>query len=172
VTKGPKRLQVAIYLSNHFFFTLQLYPLKQYRILLVEDNEGDILLTKEAFSDSHFPHQLQVLRDGKAAVDFLSEVQKNKEQELPELILLDINLPKMNGYEVLAFIKEKPALQNISVIILTTSSAETDMMSSYKNLVNGYFIKPIAIEGYKDLVAKLVDFSLTNLHLPQSKKIA
>src|SRR5882672_6253573 len=105
-------------------------------ILLVEDNEGDILLTKEALEDAKLVNKLTVVRDGRQAVDLLINQKNSKIDQMPDLILLDINLPRKNGHEVLKYIKEDDRLRHIPVIMLTTSSSEKDIDLSYNNYAN------------------------------------
>lgn len=135
-------------------------------ILLVEDNEGDILLTKEAFAESGFPIKISVAKDGKEAVDFLTKDGKHKDAKLPDLLLLDINLPKKNGIEVLRFIKSSENLKHIPVIMLTTSSSDRDIVESYKNYVNCYITKPVEVENFLNVVSKVEDFWISTVKLP------
>jgi CheY-like chemotaxis protein len=146
--------------------------LKNYQILLIEDNEGDVILTQEALNEIKLPHNLYILNDGKAAIDFLSGLAPAIINQLPDLILLDINLSKKNGFEVLEFIKQRPFLRMIPVIMLTTSSAETDIKRSYESMANCYLIKPNEVKGYKDLILKMGEFWLNTVRLPHSKSIA
>src|ERR1700733_13716012 len=104
--------------------------MKATHILLVEDNEGDILLTKEAFDDTKIPIQLSIVKDGKEAMDFVNQSGKYRNTELPDLLLLDVNLPKKSGHEVLKYIKEAENLKHIPVIMFTTSSDQNDINSS------------------------------------------
>lgn len=138
-------------------------------ILLVEDNEGDILLIREAFEDSSIANTLSVARDGKEALDFLNKKGKSKNADIPDLMLLDINLPKRNGIEVLQYIKRKEAIRHIPVIILTTSSFERDINLSYKNYVNCYITKPVEVERFLDVVTKVENFWTSTATLPTQK---
>lgn len=135
-------------------------------ILLVEDNEGDILLTREAFEDAKILVKLSVVKDGKEAIDFLSKQSKYKDAELPELILLDVNLPKKNGHEVLKYIKGTDVLKQIPVIMLTTSSSQTDIDLSYKNYVNCYITKPVEANDFLRVVTSIEDFWVSIVTLP------
>ncbi len=139
-------------------------------ILLVEDNEGDILLTKEAFDESGLPIRISVAKDGKEAIDFLTKDGKYKDAKLPDLLLLDINLPKRNGMEVLRFIKSSEDLKHIPVIILTTSSSERDIIESYKNYVNCYITKPVEVESFLSVVSKVGDLWILTAKLPFQNK--
>lgn len=136
------------------------------QILLVEDNEGDILLTKEALSEGKIANVISVAKDGKEAIDFLNKTGRYIDAVTPDLILLDINLPKKNGHEVLMHIKESDALKQIPVIMLTTSSAEEDIVTSYKNYVNCYITKPVDVNDFMAEVAKVEDFWINIVKLP------
>lgn len=125
-------------------------------ILLIEDNEGDILLTSEALEESEIPNNLSVIKDGEAAIEYF-ENNKNS-SALPDLILLDINLPKKSGHEVLVFLKASELLKHIPVIMLTTSSSQKDILLGYKNHVNCYLVKPLDVLNFKDIVSKIETF--------------
>lgn len=140
--------------------------MEQIHILLVEDNEGDILLTKEAFEDAKLINTLSVVKDGKAAIDFLTQKQNYEKTGLPDLILLDVNLPKMNGHEVLQYIKGNNLLKHIPVIMLTTSSSETDINLSYQNYVNCYITKPVEVDTFLDVISKIENFWISIVKLP------
>jgi CheY-like chemotaxis protein len=130
--------------------------MKSIRILLVEDNEGDILLTTEALEDSKIVNIVKVIRDGEAAINFFSNLA-NKE-EIPDLILLDINLPKKSGHEVLVYLKNNEKYKQIPVIMLTTSSSEKDIVTSYKNHVNCFISKPIDVSDFINAIVKIEEF--------------
>lgn len=140
--------------------------MEQIHILLVEDNEGDILLTKEAFEDAKLINTLSIVKDGKAAIDFLTNKKNHEKTGLPDLILLDVNLPKMNGHEVLQFIKGNNLLKHIPVIMLTTSSSETDINLSYQNYVNCYVTKPVEVDAFLDVISKIENFWIAIVKLP------
>ncbi|PKD17075.1 two-component system response regulator [Salegentibacter salinarum] len=127
-------------------------------ILLVEDNEGDILLTSEALEDGKILNKLSVVRDGKEAMDFLDKKGKHVKAITPDLILLDVNLPKMNGHEVLKFVKQHKDLKQIPVIMLTTSSSKEDIDISYQNYANCYITKPIEVEDFMKAVNQIEEF--------------
>jgi CheY-like chemotaxis protein len=134
-------------------------------ILLVEDNEGDIVLTQEALEETYLNLKLSVVRDGKEAIDFVSKQGKYTTADLPDLLLLDINLPKKNGLEVLQFIKGKESIKHIPVMILSTSSSEKDIDSCRKNFAHYYFIKPLQIGAFL--------FVINNInHFPDSSNFA
>ena len=139
--------------------------MKTLNILFVEDNEGDILLTTEAFEESKIINIIKVLRNGKKVVDFFENL--NDIDEIPDLILLDINLPKMSGHEVLKYIKDHEKYKQIPVIMLTTSSAEKDILQSYKNHVNCYITKPIDINEFVQAIIKIEDFWINIVSIPK-----
>jgi len=136
------------------------------RILLVEDNEGDILLTQEAFEEARIANIIDIVRDGNEAILFLERKGKYENAIQPDLILLDINLPKRNGHEVLRYIKNNEALKQIPVIMLTTSSTEKDVHIAYKEFVNCYIVKPIDVNDFVEVVTGIEDFWLTIVNLP------
>lgn len=133
-------------------------------LLLVEDNEGDIVLTKEAFEERNLVHEITVVRDGEEAIDFLKEASIT--DKLPNLILLDVNLPRMNGHEVLKFIKSSNELKHIPVIMLTTSSSPSDILKGYQNYVNGYITKPADADEFLAIVSDIEDFWIRTVKLP------
>ncbi len=135
-------------------------------ILLVEDNEGDILLTTEALEEGKFINKISVVTDGKLAIDFLTKQGAYKDVDMPHLILLDINLPKKNGHEVLQFIKTDESIKHLPVIMLTTSSSEKDIFESYKSYANCYITKPIEIADFMSAIAKIKTFWFTIVQLP------
>lgn len=128
--------------------------MKKANILLVEDNEGDIILTQEAFEESNFESNLIVTRDGREAINYLSIEDRTTSDDLPDLILLDINLPLLNGHEVLQRIKKNEFTKHIPVIILTTSSSINDINTTYKNHANCFITKPADINDF----FKTIDF--------------
>jgi len=142
--------------------------MKEVHILLVDDNEGDILLTKEALNEAKIINKISVARDGTEALRFLCKEYPFKDCETPDLVLLDINLPKMDGTEVLAIIKNDPELRRIPVIMLTTSSAEKDILVSYDNHANCYITKPVDLERFMSVVRTIEDFWISIVKLPKS----
>ena len=144
--------------------------MKPIHILLVEDNEGDILLTIEAFAEGKITNNISVVKDGQEAIGFLNHVGAYSTSELPDLVLLDINLPKLNGHEVLHIIKTTEKLKSIPVIMLTTSSSEKDILKAYKNNVNCYIIKPIDVLDYMKVIAQIEDFWISIAKLPNNPK--
>ncbi len=135
--------------------------MKEVHILLVEDNEGDIVLTLDAFAESRIKTRISVVRNGQEAMDFLYKKNIYADVERPDLILLDINIPIHNGHEVLSDIKSDPDLKKIPVIILTTSSNPNDINKAYENYTNCYITKPIEIEDFLKAILKIEEFWLT-----------
>jgi CheY-like chemotaxis protein len=138
-------------------------------ILLVEDNEGDILLMSEALEEAKMHLKLSVVRDGKEAIDFVSKQGKYTEAAMPDMLLLDVNLPKKNGFEVLQFIKMNEGLKHIPVIMLTTSSSEKDINTSYSNFASCFITKPEEINEFLSVVAIIEKFWLSTVKLPTQK---
>ncbi len=137
-------------------------------ILLVDDNEGDILLTLEALTEAKIINKISVARDGAEALHFLNNEHQYRDSEKPDLILLDINLPRMDGTEVLAIIKNDPALRRIPVIMLTTSSSEKDILASYDNHANCYITKPVDLDRFMDVIRTVEDFWISIVKLPKT----
>ncbi len=135
-------------------------------ILLVEDNEGDVFLVTEALEEGKIINKISVTRDGKEAMDFLDRKEKYEKEKLPDLILLDINLPKKNGHEVLEYIKEKDELKQIPVIMLTTSSAEKDILLAYKNHANCFITKPVDVDHFLKVIYSIENFWVNIVKLP------
>jgi len=135
-------------------------------ILLVEDNPGDIRLTREALKEGKVQNTLHVVQDGVEAVAFLRRQGKYREVDRPDLILLDLNLPKKDGREVLSDIKEAPDLRRIPVVILTTSDSEKDILTSYNLHANCYIIKPLDLDKFINVVKSIEDFWLSIVKLP------
>jgi CheY-like chemotaxis protein len=129
-------------------------------ILLVEDNEGDIILTIDAFEESKIDSKISVARNGQEALDFLYKKGSFSNVEKPDLILLDINMPIFNGHEVLIKIKEDPILKKNPVIMLTTSSNQQDIDKAYENHANSYITKPVEIQDFLDAILKIKEFWL------------
>jgi len=132
--------------------------MKLRKILLVEDNEGDILLTREALEHADKLRQIDVVKNGSEAIRFLEDSLLKVNNSIPDIIFLDINLPKMNGQEVLQFIKTNDRLKHIPVIMLTTSSSQKDILSSYLNGANSYITKPVDLNSYMETIAKVEEY--------------
>ena len=139
-------------------------------ILLVEDNPGNVELTREALEDAKVATRLHVAEDGAAAMDFLFQRGPYADAPRPDLILLDLNLPKKDGREVLSEIKAVPELAGIPVVILTTSQAEEDILRAYRLHANCYITKPVDFKQFVHVVQSIEDFWLTVVKLPKSNK--
>jgi CheY-like chemotaxis protein len=139
-------------------------------VLLVEDSPGDVRLTQEAFLDADRTIDLRVAADGVEAMAFLRREGLYADAPRPDFILLDLNLPKMDGREVLAHIKEDDDLKTIPTVILTTSDAQADIMTSYMLQANCYLSKPVQLEEFESLVKSINDFWLTKVKLPQPER--
>lgn len=136
------------------------------QILLVEDDPGDVLITREAFADNKVRNELSVVSDGEAAMAFLRRENGFASAPRPDLILLDLNLPRKAGHEVLAEIKSDPDLQRIPVVVLTTSDAEEDILRSYDLHANAYVTKPVDFECFLNVVRQIDEFFVTVVRLP------
>lgn len=139
-------------------------------ILLIEDNPGDIRLTQEAFKEGKKDVNLEVVMDGVEAIQYLRKKGQYAEKPTPELILLDLNLPKWDGREVLREIKTDPELKRIPVIVLTTSNAMQDIINSYDLHANCFINKPVDYDNFFDIVQKIEDFWLTITILPNTTR--
>jgi chemotaxis family two-component system response regulator Rcp1 len=135
-------------------------------VLLVEDSPGDVRLTREAFKDAKVHVNLHVALDGTEAMAFLKREGEHANAPRPDLILLDLNLPKKDGREVLEEIKESPELKTIPVVILTTSASEADILRSYQLHANCYITKPVGLEGFLQVVQSIDNFWLSVVKLP------
>jgi len=135
-------------------------------LLLIEDNYGDVLLTREACQNARMPNNLSVAGDGEEALSMLRREGRHAGHPRPDLILLDLNLPRMDGREVLQTIKCDPALQRIPVIVLTSSAAEIDVLKSYDLRANSYIVKPVNFDRLQEIVTSLESFWLTVVALP------
>jgi two-component system, chemotaxis family, response regulator Rcp1 len=136
------------------------------QILLVEDNPVDVLMTRRALQEGKIYHNLSVVEDGDEAIDFLRRTGKFADAPPPDLILLDLNLPKKSGREVLAEVKEDPDLLHIPVIVLTTSGAEKDIVMSYSLGANCFITKPVDLEQFTGMVKSIEGFWFTVVELP------
>jgi CheY-like chemotaxis protein len=136
------------------------------QILLVEDDPGDVLMTREAFEDNKVANQLHVVYDGTSALEFLRKEGEYADVPTPDLILLDLNLPRMDGREVLAEVKNDPLFRQIPVVVLTTSEAEEDVLRSYALHANAYVTKPVDFERFIEVVRKIDEFFVSVVRLP------
>jgi len=136
-------------------------------VLLVEDSLGDVLLTQETFQEAHVVNRLSVARDGAEALDFLYRRGCHAAAPRPDLILLDLNLPRKNGREVLAAIKADPVLRRIPVVVLTTSAAEEDVLRSYDLHANSYITKPVDLNKLLHVLRSIEGYWLSIVKLPE-----
>ncbi len=136
------------------------------QILLVEDDPGDVLITREAFAENKVRNQLSVVADGEAAMAFLRREGGFASAPRPDLILLDLNLPRKAGHEVLAEIKSDADLQRIPVVVLTTSDAEEDILRSYDLHANAYVTKPVDFDCFLNVVRQIDEFFVSVVRLP------
>jgi chemotaxis family two-component system response regulator Rcp1 len=139
-------------------------------VLLVEDSPGDVRLTREAFKDAKVHINLHVAPDGAEAMDFLNREGKHASAARPDLILLDLNLPRKDGREVLEEIKESPTLKSIPVVVLTTSASEADILRSYRLHANCFITKPVGLEGFLEVVKSIDSFWLSVVKLPREPR--
>lgn len=137
------------------------------RILLVEDDPGDVLITREALESSSLAHEMEVVGNGEEAVAYLRGEGPYSGRTLPHLVLLDLNLPRMDGKEVLEAVKTDPELCHIPMIVLTTSDAESDVMGTYQLHANAFITKPVDFERFGEVVRQIDDFFLTVVRLPR-----
>jgi len=138
-------------------------------ILLAEDNENDVILTKEGFRRSRLLVNLHHVRDGEECMEFLRRQGKYADAPTPDLVLLDMNMPRMNGREVLAEIVADGNLKHIPVIVLTTSAAEHDVCEMYKLRCSGYIVKPVDFELFAEVLRRFSDYWFTVVVLPSGK---
>ena len=141
--------------------------MKDVHILLVEDNEGDIVLTMEALREARIRNSIDVVRNGEEALQFLRKEGSFREAQTPDIIFLDINLPRIDGTEILGIIKNDEVLKVIPVIMLTTSDAERDIMKSYYNHANCYITKPVDLDKFIDVVQSIKNFWINIVKLPK-----
>jgi len=135
-------------------------------VLLVEDDPGDVLMTREALTSAKVLHNLHVVDNGEAAVAFLRREGQYADAPRPDLVFLDLNLPRMDGREVLSIVKADDALRRIPVVVLTTSEAEEDVLRSYDLHANAYVTKPVDFSGFMRVVRQIDDFFVTIARLP------
>ena len=141
-------------------------PLDVVDVLLVEDDDGDVLMTREAFEHHKIRNNLHVVQDGEEALQFLRREGEYADAPRPGLILLDLNLPRVDGREVLARIKADEVLRRIPVVVLTTSEAEEDILRSYDLYANAYVTKPVDFEAFVKVVRQVDDFYINVVRLP------
>lgn len=136
------------------------------QVLLVEDNYGDVLLTQRAFQQARISNELNVVKNGEDAIAFLKKEGRYENAPMPDIILLDLNLPKIHGHDVLHFIKQNEDIKHIPVIILSSSKAEQDVVKGYSLHANGYVVKPVNLEKFKEVVLSLEKFWFTLVVMP------
>jgi CheY-like chemotaxis protein len=136
-------------------------------VLLVEDDPGDVLMTREAFEHHKLRNKLHVVADGVEAIQFLRREGEHADAPRPGLVLLDLNLPRKDGREVLAEIKSDESLRSIPVVVLTTSEAEEDILRSYDLHANAYVTKPVDFDRFIDIIRQIDDFFVTVVKLPR-----
>jgi CheY-like chemotaxis protein len=136
-------------------------------VLLVEDDPGDVLMTREAFEDNKVANRLSVVSDGVSALAFLRKEGEHADAPTPDLILLDLNLPRMDGREVLEALKGDEALRSIPVVVLTTSEAEEDVVRSYALHANAYVTKPVDFDRFIEVVRQIDEFFVEVVRLPK-----
>ena len=139
--------------------------MKLFNVLLIEDNEGDVLLTKVALENTGVPFKLSILDNGESAINFLNKIHDTTE-DIPDIILLDINLPKKNGHEVLKFIKNNDQIKQIPVVVLTTSSSQKDIDLAYANHANYFITKPSEMDEFLNAVSAIVNVWFVFSSLP------
>jgi two-component system, chemotaxis family, response regulator Rcp1 len=139
-------------------------------ILLIEDNPMDVLITQEALKDARVRNRLSVVENGEEAMDFLRHRGKYADEPLPDLILLDLNLPKKDGREVLEEVKADPVLKHIPIVILTSSEAKEDILKSYRLHCNCFITKPVDLEQFTSVVRSIEDFWFAIVTLPHNEK--
>ena len=139
---------------------------KEIDVLLVEDDPGDVLMTREAFEENKVANRLAVVSDGESAMTYLRKEGRYADAPTPDLVLLDLNLPRMDGREVLAAMKSDDNLRSIPVVVLTTSEAEEDVLRSYALHANAYVTKPVDFQRFIDVVRQIDDFFVQVVRLP------
>jgi CheY-like chemotaxis protein len=143
------------------------FPFQNVEVLLVEDDPGDELMTREAFEDNRIGNRLHVARDGEEALDFLYQRGDHTQAPKVDLVLLDLNLPKYDGRQVLEQIRSDPGLTHMPVVVLTTSSSEEDILRSYKLHANAYVTKPVDVYQFVAAVRQIDEFFLSVVRLPR-----
>lgn len=142
------------------------YSQKPVEVLIVEDNEGDVRLIKEAFTGSEVDSKFSVVNDGEEALDYLYKRGKFVASSRPDLILLDLNLPRVNGFDVLSDVKSNPGLQQIPVVIFSSSTSDNDVLRSYDLKANSYISKPSDFDEFLSVVKTIEEFWFRTVRLP------
>jgi len=144
--------------------------LKSIRILMAEDNEMDVFLVRAAFEQGRLAVHLDVAENGVEALAFLRREGPYADAERPDLVMLDINMPRMDGLSTLKAIRDDPALRTLPVVMLTTSNAETDVLRSYESFANAYIVKPISMDSFFSVVKTFEDFWFSVVRLPRPER--
>jgi CheY-like chemotaxis protein len=138
-------------------------------ILMADDDEGDTILAREAFRGAGLEHELFIVHDGLKATEFLKQEGEYSAAPIPDLIFLDLNMPSMNGHEVLQWIKKQDALKSIPVVILTTSSTHKDIKASYENAANCFITKPVDLQQFREAINSTSEFWFKTAKIPSKK---
>jgi CheY-like chemotaxis protein len=161
---NPNQAKAAVFISAYLKHE---HMRQEVRILLVEDSDGDILLITQALKKAQVTNGITVIKDGDRAMQYLRKEGEYSGVETPDLILLDINLPRVDGIEVLTEIKKDPELMSIPVVMLTTSESEKDILNSYNNHANCYIVKPVDLKKFIDVVQVIKEFWISIVKLPK-----
>jgi len=145
--------------------------MNEINILLVEDNEGDIVLTLEALNEAKIHNEINVVKDGDAALRYMKKEGEYTDVKTPDLVLLDINLPKMDGIEVLTELKNDDLLRVIPIVMLTTSDSEKDIFQAYQSHANCYITKPVNFENFMEVIQTIKNFWINIVQLPKVKDV-
>jgi CheY-like chemotaxis protein len=140
--------------------------LKSIRILMAEDNDMDVFLVREAFEQGRLTVHLDVVENGVDALAYLRQEGPHAHAQRPDLVMLDINMPRLDGLSTLKAIRQDPALRSIPVVMLTTSDAETDVIRSYESFANAYIVKPVSMDNFFQVVRTFEDFWFSVVRLP------
>ena len=135
-------------------------------VLLIEDNEGDVLLTQETMNEINSPVNLHIAKDGEKALSRMMKEGEFQDAETPDLILLDLNIPKVNGFDILKKAKSTPSLKHIPIIVLSTSNKDKDVLDSYQQYVNCYITKPVDLEEFATIIYNIEQFWFRTVKLP------
>lgn len=173
MTSGVRRSPHPVTFAEGKGIPVMSEPLRSPVILLVEDDPGDVLMITEALERSGRPaHDIRVVGDGQEALDFLHRVAKHTGAPRPDLILLDLNMPRLDGRQALEALKTDPSLRVIPVVVFTTSAAEPDILSSYDCHANAYVTKPLDLDALEDVVQKIDRFYTSVCALPPPERLA
>ncbi len=140
------------------------------QLLIVEDNPGDVRLLRECFGESRLQYEIHVVEDGEQAIDFIFRKGAHKKAPRPDLVLLDLNLPKLDGHTVLDRVKKDPKLKRIPIVVLTSSQNERDILKSHDLHANCYLVKPMLFDQYQSMVKSIEEFWFNMSELPNQSK--